>query len=183
MRRFYRKIDIADSASDDITGEQLLEVVKLSYSQEIDRYESLTADSGRLLTAISIGITAAVFLVRLFQDVKSAACFNTSIFTACIVIVFALLVSSFVLALLSSIRFKYKQMNSPANLAAVWKNDYEKFSSKTEAIIHFADSLEESYVSYRERNEKIRKLLTASMVCLLIAVVIAFFGSVLFVLL
>ena len=170
---------------DSVTANHLVSMARLSYGQETARYESLVEHGNKLLTSISIGFaTLAVLLevVVTHQDAASVAQ-NAATPAAEIILfriyVFAIvltLVAAFITALLASTRFKYKALEPPSEMAH-FVREHDLFPNETMAALHFCTSIQESYDSCYQRNEKIRKLLKASMILLIVSVSIATIGG------
>lgn len=171
---------------DAFTAEQLTVTAKLSYEQEVGRYESLIELGNRLLTSIAIVFaTMAVLLQVLVGHVDALAATSQpvsysgqqhALFCIYFLLVVGTLVASFITALLSSRRFEYEALNPPSKLAE-WIEDNELFANRTIAALHFSKSLGEPYEKYYRRNERIRKLLTASMILLITSIGIATAGG------
>ena len=87
-------------------------------------------------------------------------------------LVFGMLTVSIVVTLCSQIRFEYQALNTPGTFANCVRDYPGDFKSMKEAAIHFAEAIDESYKTLRTRNGRIQKLLSAAIICLLIAIVL-----------
>ena len=171
---------------DALTAEQLTMTTRLSYEQEVGRYESLMERGNKMLTSIAIVFaTLAVLLQVLIEHTDALAEVGNPLviteqqktfFYLFVLFVVCNLVGSFITALLSSRRFDYEALKPPGEIAE-WIEGHELFANKTIAALHFSRSLQESYETYYERNEKIRKLQTVSMVLLIISICVAAIGG------
>ena len=172
---------------DELTAEQLTMTSQLSYEQETSRYDSLVELGNKLLTCISIVFaTLAVLFQVLIEHVDAVygtenplpyTCSEICLFRLFVAVVVGTLVGSIVLALLASMRFKYRALKAPGDLSS-WVEAHKLFANRTIAAIHFCRSLQESYETLYSRNESMRKLLKASMISLVVAITLAAIGGV-----
>ena len=172
---------------DTITSEQLTTTAQISYEQENARYDSLVELGNKLLTCISIVFATLAVLFQVLiehidvistgENARVYSCSELCLFRMFVIVVVIMLVASIVTALLASMRFRYQAIKSPGELA-VWIENHELFDNRTIAAIHFCRSLQESYETLFERNERVRLLLKASMILLIIAIAIAAIGGV-----
>ena len=172
---------------DELTAEQLTMTAQISYEQETRRYDSLVELGNKLLTCISIVFaTLAVLFQILIEHVDAVfgpnnplpyTCSELTLFRLFVTIVVLALVGSIVLALLASMRFKYQALKAPGDLSS-WIEANELFANRTIAAMHFCRSLQDSYETLYNRNELVRKLLKASMISLIVAIVLAAIGGI-----
>lgn len=140
-----------------------------TFQMEENRYRSLVDTSARLITCISI---IAVALMAVISIVAPAFCKHgiMRVLVALSVITFVPLLGSLVVALCSQIRFKYEALGYPADIAETVKGFSADFENEKEAALHYARSLQKSYVSLCHRNDIIQRLVTGSTICLFVTV-------------
>lgn len=159
------------------TADYLLRCITLSWQMEMDRYESLSSSVGKLITSISIIAVAVMTAAGLVSDAFAKHGQNWLLATLCLFVLCAL-IASLIIALCSQFRFEYKALNSPEAFADCVREYSSDFNNSKEAALQFAKTIEEPYNSLRSRNDKIRKLLSAAIVCLLIAVGLIVIGTI-----
>lgn len=159
------------------TADYLLRCVTLTWQMEMDRYESLSSSVGKLITSISIIAVAVMTAVGLVSNAFAKHGLNWLLATLCL-LVLCMLIASLIVALCSQFRFEYKALNSPKAFADCVREYSSDFNNLKEAALQFAETIERPYNTLRSRNDKIRKLLSAAIVCLLIAVGLIVVGTI-----
>ena len=177
---------------DKITADHLVSMARLSYEQEVARYDSLTEYGNRLLTSISIVSAALSVLLNLVVENDGGAAGISGNVSSCqgptivlthepafrlfVAVVALALVGSFISSLIASRRFKYRALVPPDEMAELIRSS-SFFPNATIAALHFCTSIQASYDSCYERNERIRKCLSVSMTLLIIAIVASTVGG------
>ena len=161
---FERLIDEAG-----YTADYLYRCVNLSWQMEMDRYESLSSSVGRLITGISILAVAVMTAAGFVAGVFVARGLGRLLATLCL-LVLAMLGASLILLLCSQLRFEYKALGSPKTFADCVHKYSRDFENLKEAALQFAETVEVPRNTLRERNDKIQKLLSAAIGCLLVAI-------------
>lgn len=140
-------------------SEHLIRLGSLSYEMECKRYESLVSASGRLLTCCSIMLVVLLSFLPFAYDANLAP----SCFLACSYVwVTFLVIASFVFGLIAQYRFKYCEIASPKDLADLIVKEQKLYETRITAAKHYCSVLQDPYVSVRNRNEKLSKLLKIS---------------------
>ena len=169
--------ETAARESTDNAAEYLYKVADTSYKLEADRYESLSSLATRLLTAISILSVAIMSLLALVSAPLFANGLAVPLVTfACIA--FASLLVAFGLALCSQIRFRYKTLANPADYADAVGEYKEDYPSRTMAARKYAEEFKNVFATTRHRNNRIMRMLTASMICVGIALLIVLIAAI-----
>lgn len=151
------------------TADYLYRCVNLSWQMEMDRYESLSSSVGRLITGISILVVAVMTAAGFVAGVFVARRLVWLLETLCL-LVLAMLGASLILLLCSQLRFEYKALDSPKAFADCVRKYSSDFENLKEAALQFAETIDVQQNTLRERNDKIQKLLSAAIVCLLVAI-------------
>ncbi|PWM32584.1 MAG: hypothetical protein DBX94_05840 [Coriobacteriia bacterium] len=151
------------------TADYLYRCVNLSWQMEMDRYESLSSSVDRLITGISVLAVAAMTAVGFAADAFAARGLVWLPVTLCL-LVLAMLVASLTLLLCSQLRYEYKALGSPKKFADCVREYTSDFGNEKEAALQFAETVEVQWSTLRDRNNKIQKLLSAAIVCLLVAI-------------
>lgn len=151
------------------TADYLYRCVNLSWQMEMDRYESLSSSVGRLVTGISI-LAVAVMTAAEFVAAAFAACGLVWLLVTLCLLVLAMLVASLTLLLCSQLRYEYKALGSPKIFAECVREYSSDFEDLKEAALQLAETVEVQWSTLRDRNDKIQRLLTAAIVCLLVAI-------------
>ncbi|WP_058986127.1 hypothetical protein [Hugonella massiliensis] len=164
------------------TAEYLFRIVDRSVQMEEDRYSSLTGTVGRLTTCVSILVAAATGAVALAYPSFSDSGM-TGTFVAFCFLVFLTLAGSLVLLLVACLRFRYKSLNSPGELAKTVDGFPHEIASCKEGARQYARQLDEPFTTMRHRNDIIVKLVTAANILTMVAmglmVIFAIYGVVL----
>lgn len=151
------------------TADYLYRCVNLSWQMEMDRYESLSSSVGRLITGVSILVVAVMTAAGFVAGVFVARGLVWLLETLCL-LVLAMLGASLILLLCSQLRFEYKALGSPKAFADCVRKYSSDFENLKEAALQFAETIDVQQNTLRERNDKIQKLLSAAIVCLLVAI-------------
>lgn len=167
MKKSERLRRMQFESSDELTADAIYRLGEMSYRMEESRYESLLSSSSHILNCISI---AAIALATLLAPVLSAVADFASIVGMAYLTTYAILLTSFVVALIAQYRFKYSELRGPAHLAAHTKDQASEFKSSTLAAKYFCECIEESYQSIRERNKKISRLVKIATILLMVAI-------------
>lgn len=152
----------------DYPVDYLYKLAEQSYQTEVDRYASLLETSNRLLTSESIFIAALALVVPYLADAFPHEGPYLAV-SFCIVFVFTSI--SFALCLMSQWRFKIKALASPGDMADFIDKNLDKLRTREDAARSYCESIQEPFQSLVERNDKISRLLKASLVALIIALV------------
>ena len=148
-------------------SEHIVRLAELSFRAELDRYDSLTSSSGRLLTCVSISLVALTALLPFVADLFAQ---HSMVLSIEAFFILAFVIGSFVCALIAQFRFKYIEPKSPADLLSHILSEESEFHSRLDAAKQYARVLEEPYQSLMSRNRRISFLLRMSTVLLVIAV-------------
>lgn len=151
------------------TADYLYRCVNLSWQMEMDRYESLSSSVGRLITGISVLAVAVMTAVGFVAAAFAARGLDRMLVTFCL-LVLVMLVASLTLLLCSQLRYEYKALDSPQKFADCVRGYSSDFENLKEAALQFAETVEVQWNTLRDRNDKIQKLLSAAIVCLLVAI-------------
>lgn len=153
----------------------------MSFEMELAREKSLGRMAGILLTSISILTVAVLSVAPYVCSVFQNHAFGLVIVTGCLGILFMVLITSFLLALLSQVRFHYYALPSPSSIRATLNSSTEL--SESGSVATMCRTLNEIYQSKDIANTKMRKLLSASMWLLVVSIGLVFlFGIVMYVL-
>ena len=143
----------------------------------MDRYESLSSSIGKLITSISIITVAVMAAVGLVSDAFEKHGLGWLLATLCL-LALCMLIASLVVALYSQFRFEYKALNSPMAFADCVREYSSDFNDPKEAALKFASTIGEPYSTLRARNDKIQRLFSAAIACLLIAIGLIAIGAI-----
>ncbi len=148
----------------------LFRLCDMSYEMEMQRYDSMTSVSSQLLTCISIASIALATLLPTLLDVLPAILHHQ--IGISYLMVFGLLLASFVVALFARYRFRYLELASPSRLSSHMAEVRDEFEDELECAQFYCESLEESYRSIRKRNELLSRLLKLTTILLVLAVAV-----------
>ena len=142
---------------DSIAAEAGYKLGMLSYQAEMSRYDSLISATSHLMTFVSIeSIVLVTLLATLLEHTSLSPC-HVAI---CYLIIFALLIATLAVALAARFRFSYMAPAAPAEYGTRVKEHFSEFASKADGASFFCDCIQESYISVRNRNDKISKLVS-----------------------
>lgn len=160
----------------DYTAEYVARAVDITVDMEVSRCESLRKMCEVMLTGSSILSVALLAVANpLFVFFAADAGWLFALL-ALYAIVLTLLAASMILAVLSMARFRYTALASPIVLFDDIYKPGEILTGLNMAK-SYAQSLEGPYQGLKERNDKMRGLLTASQVTLVVALGVSLIGG------
>ena len=142
---------------DSIAAEAGYKLGALSYEAEMSRYDSLISTTSHLMTFVSI---ESIALLTLLPTLLEKTALHSCHVAICYLIVFALLLATLTVALVARFRFSYIAPAAPAEYGTRVKEGFSEFASKADGASFFCDCIQKSYVSIRNRNNKISKLVS-----------------------
>ncbi|MBC2888192.1 hypothetical protein [Gordonibacter massiliensis (ex Traore et al. 2017)] len=145
----------------------ILGLGEMSYRMEDSRYSALLSASAHILTCLSIMSVALISLLGILLDALRD---YSLVIGIAFLSVFAVLLASFVIALIAQFRFHYKELQSPAKIGEYTHSVESEFESKAEVARYYCNCLEESQESLKKRNHKISSLIEVATILLVIAV-------------
>ena len=152
------------SKTDEYTANVMMRLAKESYNAEQERYSSLSALATRMLTCISIVSIALITMLVPLLTVFGGTHVMILIWTG-YTLIFGVLIAAFILAILSQWRFGYKVLASPQTFA----DQPVQLETALKAARYYCDAMEMPYQSMKDRNDTIRKRLTATNILMLVA--------------
>lgn len=141
----------SDSWQDDMS-DYIVRLADMAYSMEVDRYQSLLQTGSNLMTAISILSVVYIATLDLIFSNKVFGIAFDSTWEKMIFITFTCIVISFLLALASSYRFKYVELDSPKVVKDHILKEAKEYKGDFAIAKGFADSLQGPYQSLSQRN-------------------------------
>lgn len=158
-------------SNDKILSNHIIRLGEYSYSMEVMRGDSISGFASQLLTAIAL---ISIALVTTAPTVGNAIQSSWLLFAY--FVVFALLIASTILCLISQFRFKYKTLVSPKDASTEIENSNKviPFETEADAAIHFCESIQDSYLSLRRKNNIANKLLRVAVTLLIVCCVCIF---------
>lgn len=138
----------------------IYEYAKMSLEFEEKREQSLISQSNRMLTAFSI--TTGVLLI-IHERVQNASSISIPFINSITIICMILFVTSMILALLVSWRYKYKSLPSPETMMNHILSNKECFITSEQRNKSFTETIDSVWKSKNTLNNKRAKLIIASM--------------------
>lgn len=158
----------ARTSEDEVAAITTYRLGIFSYEMEISRYDSLLSTLSHLMTYVSIESIALITLLPTLLQYTTLPEVHIAI---CYSVVFSLLLATLCVALYARFRFAYISLRSPKTLGEYVSDNESYFTSEIKGSVFFCKSIEESYLSIRDRNDRISRLANFATVLALFSIV------------